>query len=171
MSRLVPLAAAAATAVLAACAPTQTGPVYGGAMSRDFNAADFSWSDQRGDAAIAGVVSYAEGGRAWRCAGSVGLNPVTPYTRHRFNTLYGSIERAAVPASEVRARTVEPAHSDYPQYVRSTTCDADGRFSFQGLPAGEWFVIAPVQASGGEPVVLMRRVTTRANGAAELTLN
>ncbi len=169
MSRLALLVVVAAT--VAACAPIQTGQSYGGAMSRDFDAADFSWSQQPGDGAIAGVVRYAQGGQNWRCAGSVGLNPVTPYTRHRFNTLYGSIERAAVPASEVRARTVEAAHTDYPPYVRSTTCDADGRFFFRGLPAGEWFVIAPVRAGDGEPVVLMRRVATRANGAAALTLN
>ncbi|WP_374275763.1 hypothetical protein [Brevundimonas sp.] len=171
MTRLALFAAAGLALAAAACAPTQTGPMYGGAMSRDFNAADFAWSQQAGQSAIAGVVRYSDGGQAYRCAGSVGLNPVTPYTRHRFNTLYGSIERAAVPASVVRARTVEAADPDYPPYVRSTACDADGRFAFRGLPAGEWFVIAPVQAGGGEPVVLMRRVVTRSNGTAELTLN
>ncbi len=171
MPRVVLFAAAGMALAAAACAPTQTGPIYGGAMSRDFDSANFAWSQAAGQGAIAGTVRYSDGGMAYRCAGSVGLNPVTPYTRHRFNTLYGSIERAAVPASVVRARTLEPAHPDYPQYVRSTSCDAEGRFAFRGLPAGEWFVIAPVQAGNGEPVVLMRRVVTRSSGTAELALN
>jgi len=73
-----------------------------------------------------------------------------------------------VPESVVRARTVPDPNADYRSFVRSTTCQ-NGRFTFEGLPAGGWFVIVPVSAGGEERVVLMRHVTTR-NGRVSITL-
>src|SRR5690606_27959759 len=107
-------------------------------------------------------------GQVFACTGSVGLTPDTPYTRARFRTLYGSTDRAAAPESDVRARTVADPSADYRSFVRSTTCQ-DGRFSFSGLPAGGWFIIAPVSAGGDDRVVLMRRVETR-GGRVSVTL-
>lgn len=171
---LLPLIAAVALGGgLAACetAPVDRGfgPFPGPAPSRAvFNAADFAWSTASGPASIDGRIDYRRDGRVFDCTGSVGLTPDTPYTRARFRTLYGSTDRAAVPESIVRARTVPDPNADYRSYVRSTTC-RDGRFSFSGLPAGGWFVIAPVSAGGEERVVLMRFVTTR-NGRVSITL-
>lgn len=156
-------------AALAACAPTPApGPIMGGGgLSSSFSAADFAWSAQAGSAAIEGRAAYGPG---YSCAGSVGLTPETPYTRHRFLNLYGSLDRAALPASEVRARSVGEASADYRGYVRDTTCDAQGRFRFDDLPQGGWFIIAPVRQGSGEPVVLMRRVQTDSRGAVSVTL-
>ncbi|MFN3815551.1 hypothetical protein [Brevundimonas sp.] len=153
-------------ATLAACAPTPgPGPIPGGGgLSASFSAADFAWSAQSGVSAIEGRVAGSA------CAGSVGLTPETPYTRHRFLNLYGSLDRAALPASEVRARSVGEASADYRGYVRDTTCDAQGRFRFDDLPQGGWFIIAPVRQGSGETVVLMRRVQTGPRGAVNVTL-
>lgn len=160
-----------AGAVLAACAPMPApGPVAPG-LSRDFDVADFAWSAAPGSAAINGQVTYRAGGQAYDCIGSVGLTPETPYTRHRFMNLYGSLEEAALPASTVRARTVGEASEDYRAYVRDTTCDSQGRFRFEGLPAGGWFIIAPVRTGSDEPVVLMRRVRTGDTGSVSVTLD
>ena len=161
------------SAVLAACAPAPApAPISpGGGLSSTFSAADFAWSSPMGGAAIEGRAAYSQGGQVWSCAGSVGLTPETPYTRHRFLNLYGSLDRAAVPASEVRARSVGEASADYRAYVRDTTCDEQGRFRFDDLPEGGWFVIAPVRTGSGEPVVLMRRVQTGARGTVNVILN
>ena len=163
-------ASALGAAALAACAPAPApGPIPGGGgLSTSFTAADFAWSSQPGSAAIEGRVAYGPG---YTCAGSVGLTPETPSTRHRFLNLYGSLDRAALPASEVRARSVGEASADYRAYVRDTTCDAQGRFRFDGLPQGGWFIIAPVRQGSGEPVVLMRRVQTGSRGAVSVTLD
>ncbi|MBA3999669.1 hypothetical protein [Brevundimonas sp.] len=157
-------------AALAACAPMPApGPVAAnGGLSTSFSAADFAWSSQAGNAVIEGRTAYGPG---YACAGSVGLTPETPYTRHRFLNLYGSLDRAALPASEVRARSVGEASADYRGYVRDTTCDAQGRFRFDDLPQGGWFIIAPVRQGSGEPVVLMRRVETGSRGAVSVTLD
>lgn len=154
--------------VIAACAepppPTPIGPPSGA-----FNAADFAWSAASGRAAIHGRVAYAPGGVAHACVASAGLTPDTPYTRGRFLGLYGSIERAAVPVAVVRSRDVPDPNSDYRSFVRSVPC-TDNRFSFTDLPDGSWFIIVPVRANGGEPVVLMRRVETRGGRSVEALL-
>lgn len=160
-------------AVLAACAPTPAPAPIGpaGGISSSFSAADFAWSAQPGAAAVEGRVAYSQDGQAYGCAGSVGLIPETPYTRHRFLRLYESLDRAAVPAGVVRSRSGGEASADYRAYERSTTCDAQGRFRFDGLPQGGWFVIAPVRAGGGDLVVLMRRVQTDGRATASVILN
>lgn len=164
-----PLLALAAVAVLGtACAPTTGVMPYSTPTSTAFNAEAFAWSARTGQGEINGRVDYRRDGQAYDCTGSVALTPDTPYTRARFNTLYGSIDRAAVPEAVVRARTVSDPNADYRSFVRSTTC-SDRRFSFTGLPDGSWFIITPVSA-GGERVVLMRRVETRGGRPVNITL-
>lgn len=133
-----------------------------------FNAADFGWSTRAGSAGINGSVAYGRDGQSFACTGSVALTPDTPYTRTRFQNLYGSTDQAAVPEAVVRARTVADPNADYRSFVRSTTCQ-NGRFSFSGLPDGGWFLITPVSA-GGDRIVLMRRVVTRSGTTANVTL-
>lgn len=169
--RLFILAAVAVS--LGAC---ETLPMEGGGpgpragvrpVSTAFNAEDFAWSNRTGRGAIDGRVNFRRDTQSYDCTGSVALTPDTPYTRARFQTLYGSTDRAAVPEAVVRARTVSDPNADYRSFVRSTTC-RDGRFEFMGLPDGGWFIITPVSA-GGDRIVLMRRVVTR-GGRVSVTL-
>ncbi len=163
------LAVAALASGAAACATAPSGPSTLPPPSGGFRAEDFAWSARAGQAGVNGRVDYRRDGKAWRCTGSVGLTPETPYTRARFQALYGSTDRAAVPAAVVRARTVDDAGADYRSYVRSARCE-NNRFAFSDLPDGGWFVIAPVSADGAEPIVLMRRVETRGGRTLDLTL-
>lgn len=152
---------AAVCAALAACQTVPTGDSSPGGRpsSAAFKAEDFDWSARAGRGSVDGRVAYSRDGQAYTCTGSVALTPYTPFTRARFRTLYGSIDRAAVPEAVVRARTVENPGADYRSFVRSTTCE-NGRFEFSGLPDGDWFIITPVSA-GGDRIVLMRRISTR----------
>lgn len=165
--RMTALAALAGAALAACATPSPTVPV--GPAPGTFNVADFAWSAASGSGAVHGRVAYAPGGAPHACIASVGLTPDTPYTRARFRTLYGSVEQAAIPVAVVRSRDVPDPNSDYRSYVRSVPC-ADNRFSFTDLPDGSWFLIAPVRAEGGEPIVLMRRVETRGGRAMEVVL-
>ena len=159
-------AAVAAVAALTACAPVPAPAPYVPAAA--FNGYDFAWSTRQGTAGIEGRVAYMRDGQSFTCTGSVGLTPDTPYTRARFRSLYGSTEMAAIPEAVVRARTVSDPNADYRSYVRSATCE-QGRFRFSNLPDGSWFIITPVSA-GGDRIVLMRRVVTRAGTTANVTL-
>lgn len=167
--RLFVLAAVAAS--LGACETLPMGGTGPGAGPRPastaFRAEDFAWSAGSGRGAIDGRVAYRREGQAYDCTGSVALTPDTPYTRARFQTLYGSTDRAAIPEAVVRARTVADPSADYRSFVRSTTC-RNGRFEFTGLPDGSWFIITPVSV-GGERIVLMRRIGTR-GGRVSVTL-
>ncbi|MBU1347804.1 MAG: hypothetical protein KKA16_12770 [Alphaproteobacteria bacterium] len=171
-SLFAPLSILAAAAALTACAPTtgmSSAPgMAGPPRAAPFRAADFDWSTPVGTAAIEGRVAFGRDGQSFDCTGSVALTPDTPYTRARFHTLYGSTDQAAIPEAVVRARTVADPNADYRSFVRSTTCQ-EGRFRFDRLPAGGWFLITPVSA-GGDRVVLMRHVVTRAGAVANVTL-
>jgi len=165
-SVFAPLTILTAVAALAACAPVPGPAGYG--PPAVFNASDFAWSTPAGSAAIEGRVAFVRDGQSFACTGSVGLTPDTPYTRARFQTLYGSTDQAAIPEAVVRARTVPDPNADYRSFVRSTTCE-NGRFRFDGLPDGGWFLITPVSA-GGDRIVLMRHVDTRSGRVASVTL-
>ena len=54
----------------------------------------------------------------------------------------------------------------YANYVRSTRCDANGRFTFDSLPDGSWFLIVRAKSVGGKAndVVIMRRVEAFGGG-------
>ena len=126
-----------------------------------FRAADFNWSTPAGRSAIAGRLSF--GRSAFSCAGAgVVLTPETPWVRERMRTLYGATSGAALPVALVKARTPAATES-YSAFVRSATCDAQSRFSFQGLPNGAWYLITvahPVPGTRGEDTAVMRRIET-----------
>lgn len=160
------LAAVVAGALaLSACATT---PMSGGTSPAEFSADAFAWSTRAGQASIEGRVAFVQNGQTFSCVGNVGLIPDTGYTRARMQRLYGSTERAAVPAAVVRARSAGEQGADYRSYERAQPC-ADGAFRFSALPDGSWFLISPVKA-GDDIVVLMKRVQTRGGRLVNVTL-
>ena len=162
------VAAALSAAALSACATAPYGPAAPAGAPGAFSERDFVWSQASGQGSIEGRVVYTQNGRTFQCVGSAGLTPDTPYTRARFRILYGSTDRAALPAAVVRARGAGEVGADYHTYVRSTAC-REGRFTFTGLPDGGWFLIVPVTA-GEAPMVLMRHVETRGGRVVNVAL-
>jgi len=152
---------------LSACATMPVGGVTSGA-STEFSADAFAWSTRSGQASIEGRVAFAQDGKTFSCVGNVGLIPDTGYTRARMQRLYGSTDRAAVPAAVVRARSAGEQGADYRSYERAQPC-ADNAFRFTGLPDGSWFLISPVKA-GDDIVVVMKRVQTRGGRMINVTL-
>ena len=132
-----------------------------------FESRDFAWSAQHGAAGIRAQVAFNLDGHRYTCVGqTVILTPDAPFSRSRMIALYGSAERAALPVAEVRSRQAARPSSDYSAFVRKSVCDAQNRFAFQGLPAGDWYAIVVVQPiGGGEQMALMRRIRTHAGGA------
>jgi len=178
MFRARTLILAAAALTLAACETTGGPPPpppfkEAPPSSLIFRPGDFSWSAVPGKASIQGRLAFHEGETRYTCQGmTVVLTPETLWTRRRMTILYNSPERAALPADAVRARTPSAPNDDYSAFVRRTTCDAAGRFSFSGLPDGAWFVITVAKpvAAGGQTMAIMRRVTTRGSRATNVEL-
>ena len=165
MKRLLLLAVVAAA--LSACAiprPYQPPPPI--SSSATVRAEDFAWSTLEGANTLTGSVSHRAGKSSWTCAGgSVGLTPETEYSSRRVQALYGSTRRAVLPVQVVRSRSVEQAAEDYSRYVRTARCDAEGRFTFTGLPDGGWFIIAQAKPAAGvapeDALAIMQHVETR----------
>jgi hypothetical protein len=135
---------------------------------------EFAWSTASGRNAIAGQAKVSRYGRSWTCAGqAVGLMPETASTRTRMQNLYGSTQHAVRTVSEVKGRSPGDGRDPTP-FVRSTRCDAAGRFAFHDLPSGGWFVISRVLPSGSSDasraLVVMERVTTRGGQTRAVTL-
>lgn len=177
MRQLRLLAAAAALAIVSACAPTlgPPPPPPGPPPSPTvFRPDDFSWSAVPGRARIDGRLTFRMGATPYTCAAAgVVLTPETPWTRRRMGILYGSDAAAALPVAEVRARTPSAPSDDYSAFVRRTTCDAADRFIFTGLPDGAWYVITvarPAGGAAGQEIALMKRVVTRSGRAVNVDL-
>jgi hypothetical protein len=166
----------AVAAVLAGCAPTLGPPPPSRPQpvaSSSFRAEDFAWSTDAGRGGIAGRVIYRSGKTRFGCANAtVILTPETAWTRRRMQVLYRSSEFAAESAEAVRARTPAAPAGDYSAFVRRTTCDADSRFSFSGLPDGAWYAITIAKPASGEGagIALMKRVVTQNGSVTPLAL-
>ena len=102
-------------------------------------------------------------GQTATCAGAdVTLFPDTPYYREIFGRM------AKGQASDLGANK-EAARS----YLRGATCDAQGRFSFTGLPAASWIVIVDVHwIHVGQPqkTGLAKGAITKAKATARVEL-
>jgi len=169
MNRNAAFVVVAALSLSACATPTSSPPTAtssggdGGGSAADavepFRAADFAWSASTGNSKIDGLLTYKNRGATYNC-GTVVLTPETPWVRQRMNTLYLSSTRAELPADEVRART-PAATNDYSAFVKTTTCDAGGKFAFDRVPHGTWYVITvarPVAPATGPEIAIMRRV-------------
>lgn len=180
MPRLALIAAVGSAALVAACAPTLGPPPPAGYSPprpapppASFSAADFAWSQKPGRNIIAGRVAYRSGVTRYTCAGSsVVLTPETAWSARRMTFLYGSGDRAALPADEVRARTPNAPQGDAGPFVKRTTCDDADQFAFGSLADGAWYAITiarPVTGSGGT-VALMKRIVVRGGQTVPLAL-
>jgi hypothetical protein len=169
-------------ALVCACAPTLGPPPPGGGprpsggppSATVFRTQDFAWSTASGAGRVDGRLVYRQGQTRYTCAGAgVVLTPETLWSRRRMTILYNSPERAALPVSEVRARTPSAPRDDYSAFVKRTVCDSDSRFSFSGLPNGAWYVITvakPAGGAAGTDIAIMRRIEIRGGRAVVVEL-
>jgi hypothetical protein len=164
-----------AALALAACAETPGGPFTPVPMSAPppppppaappspdaFRDADFAWSAGVGAGKVVGVMAFKSDAAAHYSCQNVVLAPETPWSRARMRTLYLSTTAADIPSDDVKSRTTPEHAQQYAHYARYATCDANGHFSFAGLPDGAWYVITvATPAGGGVKMAVMRRVET-----------
>jgi hypothetical protein len=121
-----------------------------------------------------GAFRTPSGGRG-TCAGySVVLVADTPQSQARMWALYGSVEHAADPIAQVKARSTKLGPPPGGLEDGSTQCDAGGHFSFSQLRAGAYFVIARVHVrtgdNGQEDMVILQHVLLRAGETREVGL-
>ena len=184
MRRALPVLSAAALAVLmAACATPPAPPPPAPPRAPPpppppppTPLEEFGWSQRPGNNTLVGVVNYRPAAsQTWSCAGqAIALTPETSYSRGRMISLYGSAEQALHSVADVRTRSAANPGLDYSEFVRSTTCDTQDTFTFQGLPDGAYHIIARVRqtrpATSGEGMVIMQRVELKGGQVLRVTL-
>lgn len=115
------------------------------ALTTTFNAESVAWFNSTGTGSINGQAFFqTRGGQPRTCAGlEVGLFPRSTYGDERLTAIYGTTKSGYVPALATRVQFT-PDDPNYSNTHKSTVCDAQGNFTFTGLPAGEYFIISTI---------------------------
>lgn len=119
---------------LSGCQSTR-GPEPAAAL---FDSTEAAYIHKRGDGRIEGqAFLVSPSGQTRLAAGEVvRLVPATAYARARFTHLYGD-------QKFVRARDIPqaPPHPEYVAHTRTTTSTSSGRFRFDDVPPGDYFIV------------------------------
>ena len=136
-----------------------------------FDLDEVSWFNQQGFGAIIGnaFIRKQDGGIV-SCAGQlVGLIPTGSYADERIDHLYQSLDSGY---NNTR-NNIDKADPKYLETTLQTVCDVDGRFKFQSLPAGSYYVLPVV--FWGDPIQgganLMKRVSIIGDETKEITIS
>lgn len=135
-----------------------------------YNPEELSWFDQKGFGMIIGNAFIRKNdGAIVSCAGQqVLLIPVSSYADERMEYLYQSID-----SGHNVSRRVDDADPRYIQSFVNKVCDVDGRFKFDSLPGGDYYVISNVW--WGDPIQgganLMKRVSIVSDEIKEITMS
>ena len=113
-----------------------------------FADADFSAFAGDGPATLDGEAFLRlQTGNIKTCAGAtVLLAPATEYDIHVAKSLIFNLDQALKQAG--------PAA----KYWRETECDAEGKFSFEDIPVGDWIVITDVSFSVTDPNLVLQNL-------------
>lgn len=145
----------------------------------EFDRNEVRWSEGFGDNVIQGqAILKTRSGQTRLCdrePDSVALFPVSTYARERMKIIYGNDQSGF----RGTRSPVAPADPLYAATGNETGCDENGRFLFQNIPDGDYFVAASVfwkvykrppqdSLQGG---VLMQRVQVAGGEVKKLSLS
>ena len=113
-------------------------------ITQIFNPEDVSWIYDSGPNKISGsALIRQKGGGVVTCAGyQVSAVPVSSYAKERIGKMYGNTQRGYNPATGGR-KVVEP-DLRYVDMSKNTVCDAQGKFVFDDLPNGQYYITTNV---------------------------
>lgn len=120
-------------------------------MVNVFDASEVAYVHERGTNTIEGNAFMRQrGGGVVTCAGEgVLLIPAGEYARERMRIIFGTDERSAY-TGRFGGQVPDDAGSvEYSDHLRSTQCDSEGRFEFDGVAAGSYFVWTQVEWTAG----------------------
>lgn len=111
------------------------------ALTAAFDPAEAAFIKKPGTGKIDGHAFWRDGeGGTINAAGEIiRLVPATAYARERFATLYGGGRTVA--ASAIRQIPADPR---YEEYTRTTRAESNGRFSFDDVAPGTYYVTAQI---------------------------
>lgn len=135
-----------------------------------FSAEEVKFVTQPGGATVSGQAFLKLADGTYKsCAGfNVELLPVAAYSRERIGHTYGNLEQGQI-LREQNPPKFTPDVPEYHEMLLKGACDAKGEFSFTGVPAGDYFVIAFIMwdKAGG---AAMKRIHVAAGSQQEVLL-
>lgn len=130
----------AALALLAGCVGSPAKPIT---INATFDPNEVVFINADGENTISGQAFLRQsGGSVVTCAGeAVWLIPAGNYAKVRMLNIYGT---SVAPARQTGSVVDEP-NPRYLDLQRTTSCDAQGDFTFTNVPDGDYFVATTVQ--------------------------
>ena len=112
------------------------------ATATAFDPAEAAFIKKPGTASIHGHAFWRDdkGGTTNAAGEIIRLVPVTKYARERFAALYKG--QRSLPADQIPQVAVDPQYADY---TRTTRAESTGRFEFDNVAPGAYFVTAQVR--------------------------
>lgn len=114
------------------------------------------WVRESGDAVVSGKAFLTlRDGTVKNCAGfAIELLPVATYSSERIFRTYGNNHAGQV-LLEDNPPKFTPDAPGYHEYLLKSSCDAQGTFTFQKVPAGDYFLMAFIiwDVAGSNPPV------------------
>lgn len=133
------------------------------------------WSLEDGTSKVVGdgFLSRRDG-MLVKCSGqTVNLFPVSDYAIERFTNIYGN-PNGGYNTAGFGMRRVDNPDSRYINDSRTAVCDVDGKFSFDNIPAGEYYVstrvVWKVNDYTYEGGVMGRRITVEEGKTKKVSL-
>ncbi|WP_136126605.1 carboxypeptidase-like regulatory domain-containing protein [Rodentibacter pneumotropicus] len=138
-----------ACALLVGCVGTPFSPIEY-TMKNKFDVKQAEKQMKAGTGKIEGTAFLRQnGGGVVTCAGAkVNLVPYTDYTNEAMTLLYGNSEKGYRNGFGPQYKVINE-DENFIKYVKSTICDAQGKFIFENLSAGTYFVGTEVVWSVG----------------------
>ncbi|AHG83073.1 Lipoprotein [Bibersteinia trehalosi USDA-ARS-USMARC-189] len=163
------------SALLAGCTGTVFKPIdY--TMKSKFNASQAEKQLKQGTANITGSAFLKQrGGSVVTCAGEeVVLVPYTDYANEKMSLIYGNTEKGFHNSKSTQYK-LSGEDPEYRKFVKFTTCDAQGKFSFNNLADGTFFITTKVQWSvhyqNSEGGYLMQKVSLKKGENKDIVLS
>ena len=114
-------------------------------LSTTFTKSDVAWFAGTGIGKIEGSAFLrTKGGAVKTCAGyDVQLLPYSAYAAERMRFIYGNETKGHLFGPR-RAWKFVPDEPDFYSSLKKSVCNANGEFEFEGLPAGDYYIITNV---------------------------
>lgn len=111
-------------------------------LTNQFDPNEASFVLEKGTATITGSASLTDAnGESISCAGNnVYLVPVTEYSKERFLHLFGDSDNHFSGDEIIFHVRFKPDHPDFRKYMKVSTCNYVGEFSFDNVSAGEYYL-------------------------------
>ena len=135
-----------------------------------FNPEEISWFNQTGTGSIHGnAFVRKQDGAIVSCAGQeIMAIPAGSYANERIGYLYGNLDQGVNVDKDI-----DKSDPRYQKNMKNVFCDVDGRFKFENLSSGDYYVIAGV--FWGDPVQgganMMKRVSVSNGEKEEITMS